>query len=177
MAGQVKLQTRSQAELRELPLVEVAYELLALENQPFYYRDLMERVATLRGMTREEVENAIARLYTDMNIDGRFLCIGENVWGLRRWYPTEKTTERGNSRRFLRKDMADYEDEDSVDIEDEELLEDEPPYLLEEEEEEDFEEDVVLGEDEDYLAEESLETDLEEETAAEDEEDDDDESV
>ena len=33
------------------------------------------------------------QFYTDMNIDGRFLAIAENQWGLREWYPVEQIEE------------------------------------------------------------------------------------
>lgn len=155
---------------REKPLVEVAFEILANANEPFYYRDLMEKVAALRGMAPEEVDSVIARLYTDINIDGRFLCIGENVWGLRRWYPTERTAERGGSKRFFRKDLAVFEDE-GLDLEDEELLEEEPLYVAESEESEDFEEDLALDEDADFVAEESLDEESEFEETPDEEED------
>lgn len=156
-------------EWREKPLVEVAFDILANANEPFYYRDLMEKVAELRGMAAEEVDSVIARLYTDINIDGRFLCIGENVWGLRRWYPTERTAERGSSKRFFRKDLAAFEDE-GLDLEDEELLEEEPLYVAEPEES-DFEEDLMLDEDADFVAEEGLEEESELDEGPDDEED------
>jgi DNA-directed RNA polymerase, delta subunit len=32
----------------------------------------------------------IARLYTTLSLDGRFLSVGHNLWALRDWYPLEQ---------------------------------------------------------------------------------------
>ncbi len=169
MAAELKLQDRSATELRDMSLVEVAHAVLLETKEPFYYRDLMNRVAALRQMNREEVEDAIARLYTDINIDGRFLCIGDNVWGLKRWYPLERATERGASKRFVRKEVHDLDDEiedEDIEVDESELLDEEPPFVYEDEEE-------VL--EEEALAEEELEFLEEEEDDGEELADDDDE--
>ncbi len=143
MAGEHKLESRPLDTLRETPLVELAHELLSETNEPIYYRDLMGRIAGLRKMSQEEADDAIARLYTEVNIDGRFLCIGDNVWGLRRWYPMEKTTERGAGKKFMRKEL-DYDDDDDdvdvVELEEEDLVE-EPPFGFGEDDESAFVED------------------------------------
>ena len=34
------------------------------------------------GLSEEKVKAKIAQFYTDLNIDGRFLCLSENQWGL-----------------------------------------------------------------------------------------------
>ena len=140
MADRKRLDGMATEELRDMPLVELAHEVLQNSNETHYYRDLMGRIAELRGMDETEVTDAIARLYTDINVDGRFVCVGDNVWGLRRWYPTERATERGGAaKRFVRRDALDPVDEDEGGLgpEDDELLQDEgAPFLLAEEEEE-----------------------------------------
>lgn len=171
MAAEQKLQERSKTELREMSLVEVAHAVLLETKEPFYYRDLMNRVAALRQMGREEVDESIARLYTDINIDGRFLCIGDNVWGLKRWYPLERTTERGSSKRFVRKDVHEADDDDSDDDDSEvdeiELLDEEPPFAYEDEEEVLEEEETLVEEELEFLEEDDDDSD---ELADEDEE-------
>jgi DNA-directed RNA polymerase subunit delta len=120
---------KSAFEVHDTPLVDLAYELLSTTNEPFYYRDLLDRVADSRGTTGEERLDVIARLYTDINIDGRFVMIGDNTWGLRRWYPMEKTTDRNPGKRFHRKEESLFDDEDA-ELEDEGLLEEEPPLFV-----------------------------------------------
>ena len=79
--------------IQEIPMVDLAFMVLKAANTPYYYRDLMNEVAKLRGFTEEEINEVIAQLYTEINIDGRFACVGTNLWGLKRWYPLEKSDD------------------------------------------------------------------------------------
>jgi DNA-directed RNA polymerase subunit delta len=113
----------------DLSLVDLAYEILKSTNKPFNYRDIMQEVARLKGLTEQQVNAVIARLYTEINIDGRFICIGSNVWGLKRWYPTEKTgTDKAGGKKFVRKDMDEDDDyyDDEEEVEEEEADDDSP---------------------------------------------------
>lgn len=172
MLPEKKMASIAPEEIQEMPLVELAYHILASTNEPFYYRDLMKKVAEWRKMSDEQVEDAIAKLYTDINIDGRFLCIGENVWGLRRWYPIERMTERGASKRFVRKEVVDDEESDELDeefeLEEEDLIEEEP-YVFEDEDVVEAEE--LEEEDGDFLEESEVEEELDEEDQDAEEED------
>lgn len=171
MAAEPRLESRAMEDLREMPMVEIAYEILRSANETFYYRDLMQKVAALRGMSEDDIQDSIARLYTDINIDGRFVCVGENVWGLRRWYPVERTMERGAGKRFVRRDEGDLDDEDVlddvIDLEDDAVVEDDTPFV--EEEEQPFEDELAAEEDED--GEFTEEDAVEEEEVFEEEED------
>lgn len=79
--------------IQEIPMVDLAFMVLKAANTPYYYRDLMNEVAKLRGFTEEEINETIAQLYTEINIDGRFACVGTNLWGLKRWYPLERSDD------------------------------------------------------------------------------------
>lgn len=79
--------------VHEIPMVDLAFMILKAANTPYYYRDLMNEVAKLRGMSEAEINEAIAQLYTEINIDGRFACVGTNLWGLKRWYPIERSED------------------------------------------------------------------------------------
>ena len=48
--------------IREMPMVDLAYELLKAANTPFYYRDLMIEIAKMRGLTDSQVTDIIAQL-------------------------------------------------------------------------------------------------------------------
>ncbi|MCL6636564.1 MAG: DNA-directed RNA polymerase subunit delta [Alicyclobacillus sp.] len=116
-------------EIRELPLVELAWEILRTTREPYYFRDLMREIQALRNMTEEEVNEVIARLYTEINIDGRFVCIGQNVWGLKRWYNTEKTDERQPGKKFVRTSGDAFSEDDDLDDFEEEAEEEELEVL------------------------------------------------
>jgi DNA-directed RNA polymerase subunit delta len=127
--------------LKEMPMVDLAFLVLKAANTPYYYRDLMVEVAKLRGMTEEQTNDTIAQLYTEINIDGRFACVGTNLWGLKRWYPLERSDDPvGNSKR-----PRIINDEDD-DLEDDDFAEEDENYAAEEE---DF--DVIDDEDRDDL--------------------------
>ncbi|GGH40680.1 DNA-directed RNA polymerase subunit delta [Paenibacillus segetis] len=168
----------------EIPMVDLAFMILKAANTPYYYRDLMKEVAKVRGMSEEQSVDAIAQLYTEINIDGRFACVGTNLWGLKRWYPIEKSEDPiGNAKRprIINDDDDDIEDEDfaeeesytpdgdgfdKVDDDHDELFTDEDEEDVEEveddsllEDEELDEEDEVLDEEDDSDSEDELEED------------------
>jgi DNA-directed RNA polymerase subunit delta len=179
--------SKTPEEIREMPLVELACEILKAKKEPLYFRDLMAEIQQLREMSDEEVKDVIARLYTEINIDGRFVCIGQNVWGLKRWYPVDKVTERPQTgKRFIRSSGDAFSDDDEElldeyeeDLEHEEEATEELDELglpLGASEDEDF--DVVAADDEEDLAypddEEEADAELEDlgEEESEDEEED-----
>ncbi|MBN2981443.1 MULTISPECIES: DNA-directed RNA polymerase subunit delta [Cohnella] len=172
----------NEEKIRELPMVDLAFEVLKAANTPFYYRDLMNEIAKLRGFTEEQINDLIVHVYTEINIDGRFACVGNNVWGLKRWYPVEKADEAvtGSGKRpRIINDDDDLDDEDLYGEDEEEVVaaDDENYDLFDEEREEIFDEGEEAAEiDEEVEIEEEedpeLEGELEEE--AEEELDDDD---
>lgn len=105
----------SPEEAKEMPMVDLAFIVLKAANTPFYYRDLMLEIAKIKGIKDDEVMDVIAQLYTEINIDGRFACVGTNLWGLKRWYPLEKAEDPvGNTQRpRIINDEDDDDDEDT----------------------------------------------------------------
>ncbi|MFC4546907.1 DNA-directed RNA polymerase subunit delta [Paenactinomyces guangxiensis] len=104
--------------IMETAMVDLAYDVLKSKNEPMLYRDIMNEVAKLKGFTEEEVARYIAQLYTEVNIDGRFICVGRSLWGLRHWYPTEQATDSAVAANvkddYLDDDLEDeiYDEED-----------------------------------------------------------------
>jgi DNA-directed RNA polymerase subunit delta len=152
--------------IREMPMVDLAYELLKSANTPFYYRDLMIEIAKMRGLTDSQVTDLIAQLYTEINIDGRFACVGSNVWGLKRWYPVERSDDPMNGGAKRPRIINDDDDEDDDDLygeeEETQSTEDETYELFDEEREEVFEEGEEAAEaDEEVLIEEDDDTEIE----------------
>jgi DNA-directed RNA polymerase subunit delta len=194
MSAQYTLKVGAE-QAKEMPMVDLAFEVLKSANTPFYYRDLMMEIAKIKGLSDDEVMAVIAQLYTEINIDGRFACVGSNLWGLKRWYPVDKSEDSavgGAKRPRIINDEDDDLDEEDLFEEEEETYPEEEDYdsydkvrdefeaeeEVEEEEaeffedgelaEEEVEEDVEIEEGEDDLDEE-LEED---EDAFEEEEDD-----
>lgn len=103
-------------DIKETAMVDIAYDLLKNRTEPIMYQDIMNEVATLKGFTEDEVEKYIAQLYTAINIDGRFTCVGRGLWGLKDWYPIDQTTESAVAGNI----KDDYSDEDLDSLYDEE---------------------------------------------------------
>ena len=83
----------SKEEIDEMSLIELAYELLVEKKQAVSFKDILDEISKLAGLTDKQVKTKIAQFYTELNIDGRFLAIGENQWGLRVWYPVDQVVE------------------------------------------------------------------------------------
>lgn len=150
----------SQDQLKEASMVDIAFEILKAANTPLYYRDLMKEIAKVKELSDEEVMDVIAQVYTEINIDGRFACVGTNLWGLKRWYPVEKSDEgvAGGSKRP--RIINDEDDDEELYGEEEEGYD---PEL-----EDDF--DTILDEDEDDFVEaDDLDDDLDEDDEADEE--------
>lgn len=114
--------------VKEIPMVDLAFELLKAANQPYYYRDLIVAIAKIRGLSDDALNQVIAQVYTEINIDGRFACVGGNMWGLKRWYPVEKSEDAiSNSKRPR---IINDEDDDDLfpDEEEESYVQDEEEY-------------------------------------------------
>ncbi|OPH48998.1 DNA-directed RNA polymerase subunit delta [Paenibacillus ferrarius] len=168
---------------REMPMVDLAFELLKSANTPFYYRDLMAEIAKIKGLSEQNVMQVIAQLYTEINIDGRFACVGTNLWGLKRWYPVEKSDDAvGNAKRprIINDEDDDLDEDIYAEEEDTYAEEDEYDTFGTETEEEEAEEDTEFFEDEEIeedlgeagIEESDEDDDLDEDSEGEDEDDD-----
>lgn len=150
--------------LSEMALVDIAYEILRETNRTYNFRELMDELVTLRKMTNEQLMAIIAQVYTEINIDGRFVCLGDNVWGLKRWYPTDTVEETQEGGGTKKKKVVLDDDFDDYDAEDEGV--------------EEFEEDdvVIFEEDDDFvdedaeIEEEEIDGEIDEEEIEEEEE-------
>ncbi len=87
------LEKYSNENMREISMVEIAYEILEDENNTVSFNELYNQVAKEKELTDDEKTEYIAQFYTDLNVDGRFISVGSNVWGLKQWYPYDKTEE------------------------------------------------------------------------------------
>ena len=122
---------------KELSLIEVAYAILEQKGDVIEFDILLVELQNYLDLSEIELENRMVRFYTDLNIDGRFISLGDNRWGLRAWYPIDSIDEeiissaeaeedRPERRRKKRKynafsdgdDMIDYNDDDPEDSDD-----------------------------------------------------------
>ncbi|HDR7223040.1 MULTISPECIES: DNA-directed RNA polymerase subunit delta [Bacillus] len=164
----------SPEELKECSMIEVVHSVLGDKRQATTFNELVKEIAQVLGLSQEQVNAKLAQFYTDLNIDGRFINLGENRWGLRSWYPYEQIDEeilpqpKPKKKRKVEEDgFDDYmEDEDDFDDADGNVEEEEVEDLdkvLEEEDGDDDDLDDLDEDDEDDFAEEELEYDETEE--------------
>jgi DNA-directed RNA polymerase subunit delta len=171
----LSLKQLTEEQIKEMAMVEVAYELFVEGKKPYVFSELVEEIATLLGLSKQQVEDKIAQFYTDINIDGRFICVGENMWGLRTWYPYEQIEEeivpavkpkKKKAKKAKEDDFDEIDEFDDFDEAEEEDDLEEDDFDDVDDELEDFDED---DDDDDDLLEDDEEFDLDEE----DDEDDD----
>lgn len=104
----------------ERSMVDIAYELLDKKGEPMIYQDIMKSIAEQKGFSKQEADEMIAQLYTEINIDGRFICVGRNLWGLKSWFPIEQATDSAVAANVKEDDYA-----NEVEIDDEEEINEE----------------------------------------------------
>lgn len=100
-------------------MVDLAYNCLKEKGEPMLYMDILQEVAKLKGFTEQDVERYIAQLYTEINIDGRFVCVGRSLWGLKEWYPIEQSSDSAVAAHLKDDYIDDEEDEELYEHDDE----------------------------------------------------------
>ncbi|GAA0320215.1 hypothetical protein GCM10008967_08460 [Bacillus carboniphilus] len=174
----MSLKNYAKEELQEMSAIELAHLLLEEKKEPMAFSDMVSEIASILERSDEQVRERISQFYTDVNIDGRFICIGENRWGLRGWYPIDQIEEetvptirpkkkKGKKATEDEEIVDDFDDIDEEDLDfddldeeydEDELLDDDDDDEEEDEDfdeidddDEDFDDDEVIEEDDEYL--------------------------
>ncbi|HJF29150.1 MAG TPA: DNA-directed RNA polymerase subunit delta [Ligilactobacillus saerimneri] len=77
----------------ELSMIEVAHEILQEHGDTLEFADLTNKVQQFMGKSDEDIRERLTQFYTDLNVDGSFISLGDNMWGLRKWYPYDSIDE------------------------------------------------------------------------------------
>lgn len=77
----------------ELSMVEVAHAVLRHAGQTMSFADLTNAIQEYLGKSDAEIRERLSQFYTDLNVDGSFISLGDNTWGLRSWYPFDSIDE------------------------------------------------------------------------------------
>ncbi|NDR77540.1 DNA-directed RNA polymerase subunit delta [Fructilactobacillus sanfranciscensis] len=145
----------------ELSMIEVAHAILADEGKTMQFADLVNAIQKYTGFSDDEIKAKLVNFYSDLNVDGSFISLGDNVWGLRTWYPFDsvdeatigetedepKTKKRHKINAFLAdaSDVDDVIDYDNDDPEDDDVVD----YDNDDPEDNDFKDDIDGVDDED----------------------------
>ncbi|MGD6773619.1 DNA-directed RNA polymerase subunit delta [Staphylococcus simulans] len=163
----MKIQDYTKEMVDEKSFIDMAHTLLEEKGTTMNLYDIIDEFKALGHYEdNEHLENRIVQFYTDLNTDGRFLNVGENMWGLRDWYSVDDIEER-IAPTIQKFDILDEEDEEDKNLkllgeeeeeEDEarteEDVEDDEENLDDPQDEEEVNEsDIVIEEDEDELEE------------------------
>lgn len=77
-------------------MIEVARAILEDNGKRMAFADIVNAVQKYLNKSDEEIRERLPQFYTDMNTDGEFISMGENVWALRSWFPYESVDEEVN---------------------------------------------------------------------------------
>lgn len=80
----------------ELSMLEVAHAILSQKGDVMDFSDLVNEIQTYLGKSDSDIRDSLAQFYTDLNIDGSFISLGDNRWGLRSWYAIDSIDEEVN---------------------------------------------------------------------------------
>lgn len=142
----MNIREMTKEQLIEESMIDIAYAVLAERKEPLTLLQLMDAIRKLNGVTERVMRTKLQQFYTDMNIDGRFLAINDNRWGLREWYPVDQIeveTAPVVKVRKKKKKKALLEDDDIIEDDDDEdeLFDEEFDELIDEDDEDDDEDD------------------------------------
>lgn len=114
----------------ELSMIEVAHAILEQNGDVMEFTDITNEIQNYLGKSDAEIRDSLSQFYTDLNIDGSFISLGDNRWGLRSWYAIDSVDEEVNHgledddeempRRKKRKKVNAFitDDEDAIDYND-----------------------------------------------------------
>ena len=64
-------------------LLDIAYDYISSLDNPCTFNDLWSHIVSEANLSNEESTNKVARFYTNLMLDGRFVFLGDNLWDLR----------------------------------------------------------------------------------------------
>lgn len=82
-------------EKSELSMIEVARAILEERGRgdEIYFNDLVNEIQNYLEKPNSEIRAALPIFYSDLNVDGSFIPLGDNKWGLRSWYAIDEIDE------------------------------------------------------------------------------------
>lgn len=97
----------------EKSLLDYAFDYVNAAKDSVKFADIWAYVVKEAGLTEEEANAKVARFYTNLMLDGRFVTLGENIWDLRVRHTFDKVHID------MREVYSDVESDDDKDIEEE----------------------------------------------------------
>ena len=80
----VNLKELSTEKIKEMSLIDLCYAYMIEEGiERLNIYDFLDYIKPLRNAGDEEFDTQAAYFYTDLNLDGRFVCVEDGSWKLR----------------------------------------------------------------------------------------------
>lgn len=78
---------------KQMPDIEVAFQILQEANQPIYFRELISKVLETKAGRVHSPAQAMSEIHTQINLDSRFQHVGKGMWGLNEWTPQREARQ------------------------------------------------------------------------------------
>ena len=125
----MELEVFAGQEKSELSMIEVARAILEERGRDheMYFSDLVNEIQNYLEKSDAEIREALPYFYSALNVDGSFIPLGDNKWGLRSWYAIDEIDEEiitleddengapKRKRKRVDEDAIDYSDDDPED--------------------------------------------------------------
>ncbi|GEN32217.1 DNA-directed RNA polymerase subunit delta [Cerasibacillus quisquiliarum] len=168
----MSLKDASPDKLKHLSMIDLANLLLMDQKKALDFKEIFNEISKIKGFSKEEELDKLAQFYTDLNTDGRFMTLGPNEWGLKRWYPVDEINEEIKVRPKKKKKRNVEDDDDDLLLDDDIEFDDELDPLDEDDDEVDAE--FAVDDDDEFA---SIDDDLDEDLLGDDDEFADDEFI
>ena len=74
-------------------MIEVAHALLEQNGKEMQFYEIIRAIQDYLEKSDDEIKASISRFYTEINTDGSFIPLGNNIWALRSWYAIDEIDE------------------------------------------------------------------------------------
>lgn len=137
--------------MKKSPMVEAAFSVLEKAQSALPFKELFDQVVTELDLDKVAATKRIAKLYSDITLDSRFLSLEDNMWDLKKRHKLDDTIVDTSDIIIDDEDVVEYD----YDYEEEEINDDED----EDDDEEDDEKDLII---QDYFTQTEVKEDYDE---------------
>lgn len=137
--------------MKKSPMVEAAFSVLEKAQSALPFKELFDQVVTELDLDKVAATKRIAKLYSDITLDSRFLSLEDNMWDLKKRHKLDDTIVHTSDIIIDDEDVDEYD----YDYEEEEINDDED----EDDDEEDDEKDLII---QDYFTQTEVKEDYDE---------------
>ncbi|MDU2066453.1 MAG: DNA-directed RNA polymerase subunit delta [Sporomusaceae bacterium] len=99
---------------KDIAEIDIACQILRETGEGMYFKDLIAKVLEIKPKRSVSMGQAMAEIHTQINMDSRFVYLGNGRWGLNQWGP-----------RLAKQDESDLEELEEYDEEYDEEVDEE----------------------------------------------------